>query len=195
MGKQSSSAVRIGRQACLRVALEPVSSFADKTPQGIWLSENYETIVNARLSGFAWNFASEMEQAAQLDDEAHYMAWANVYARPVQALSISAVLTDYGRPLKWKLLTDRMEIQNVGEEVIWIQYQTRVEESSWHPLFTEAMVKELASGLSRSVKRDSKSAYEIMEFAMADYADGKHICSAEHSPQKIRVGRLRSLNR
>jgi hypothetical protein len=145
----------------------------DSSPLGVTLQQVYAPTVATVMREFGWDLARNT-QPLVLTGNAAPFPWAFEYTYPancLQALQVTpSAVTDPNNPLpvNWSVGNDMVGNQQV--KVIFanladamLVYNNGPVESTWDPLFTEAVVRLLASKLAMGVAGRADTSGSLLE--------------------------------
>lgn len=186
MPSEAISDVKLAQRACTRAGMEPISSFSDGTAEAIVLNDNYDAVVDDALASFPWPFALK-EVALDEVAETPPQGYDTVYQLPAEALQVQEVLIN-GTPHSWEIIGDKVVVAASGDANG--RYTYRVDESKWHPVFSEYIVMKLAAMLASGVAHDGNRAQYFENQALRYYRRARFVNAAGRTPRRLVASRL-----
>jgi len=147
----------------------------DASPAGVALAQVYAPTVAAVLRQFGWDLARNT-QALVLTGNAAPFPWAYEFTYPANCLEVLQIaptsVSDPNDPLpvNWSIGND--VVSGTQVKVIFANlatgnliYNNGPQESTWDPLFTEAVVRLLASKLAMAIAGKSDTSAALLQSA------------------------------
>jgi len=149
----------------------------DQSPAGVALQQLYAPTVATVMRQFGWDMARNTQPLVATGNVAPF-PWGHEYTYPANCLEVLQVLppsvTDPNNPLpaNWSVGND--VVSGAQVKVIFsnlaaalVVYNNGPAENTWDPLFTEAVVRMLASKLSMAIGGRSDTAQALLQSGSA----------------------------
>jgi hypothetical protein len=140
----------------------PLQTFDDATHAGTAVKQTYARVINALLANYPWSFAKTLAPLTLLattpqSDGRLINGWRYAYQLPADRLGapLRAIVDPRcpDDPLKlYAIANDRLFADRAP---LWVQYQARVDPSSWPAYFVDAAVACLAANLVMPISGNS----------------------------------------
>lgn len=146
----------------------------DSSPPGVACKYLYVPTVRAVGRRFGWDFARNNVALALSGNVAFPLGWAYEYLYPGNGVEIwqlmPAALADPNNPLPVNWAVGNTLVSSVQTKVIWSNqqaasalYNNAPNESTWDPLFREAVVRILSSALAMALEGRPDTAAAMLE--------------------------------
>jgi len=188
------SNIKVAKQACLEVGLEPVDTMTDSTVQGQVIAAHYDTVVGDALSQHYWRFGCA-QVVLNLLAAAPAGRWSYAFQIPNEVLSIRAVTVN-SYPIQFEVYDDKIYCEADGTIDVVLDGMFDVVESKWKPYFTRYIVLKLAAILASGVREDwemskLKETLADIQWRLAKNTDSKGRTASHLRPTRITNARLR----
>jgi hypothetical protein len=155
----SNVAIHIANSALYRLGENPITSFADGTPQAALCQELYPDVRDTLLSWQAWPFATVRQSLARLavtppsDYSYYYQLPIDPAVLRIIDIDLTSRQIDYQREVYVNPANpaDQKAVIATNVTSVTMRYVGRTVEGIWSPLFVAAMAVWLAASMAPSI--------------------------------------------
>lgn len=188
---ETAAAVALASQALVLLGEDPIAAFEETGTPGIVADSRYETTVRALLAGHPWHFARTFATLTRLTAEPETATgYTAAYQRPIDCLRVVCPWLNERAVTDWSLDATRILLDAGTSDTVELEYLARTDESRWSPVFTQALVYQLAAEFAVPVTGDPKLAGYWAAEAAKQLARARHANATERPTRPVQPGSL-----
>jgi hypothetical protein len=192
-----SDALRICSDALTLLGEEPLTSFDIGTTAAVVANQRYAPFVAMLLADHPWTFNRRL---ATLNRFAAAPAAASgypaAYALPADCYGVIVPYVDETEADEWDIIENQLLLDADADSVVSLRYHGLSDETTWAPLFREAVVYGLAAEWALSIRESAEMADRWAGEHMKALLKAKHKSGLSQPQRPIRaVGRLAGARR
>lgn len=186
-------------KACLAAGVNTITSFTDGSAEALFCKEWYELITLAELSVYKWRFATKtFDLSPNILADPPDTRYNVAYQIPNDVLSVDTLLVNDGgsaasnrsRIIDYDRFQDQIHTMDTQNDVVFLKYRFRADETLWNPYFRLLIVYRLATMLSFSIARREGVAGSLKGLADEHYRRAKTEDAQAQTNQKVNLRRL-----
>jgi hypothetical protein len=174
-------------RALVRVGGAPITAFDTSSAEAVAAGQDYEPMVQARLSSHRWRFATAQEDLVRLTDTPAGDQWEHAFQLPAGLLLLHGI-TRAGRPVEYDRYGDKV-FTNEDDGLV-ADYTFRADESRFPAYFATALMTELAHGFALNLARNRDLAATLAPMVNAEWQRARTADSQQQTTRRIRHSRL-----
>jgi hypothetical protein len=189
----TADALTLASAALLQLGEAPIDSFDGGTTPQVVAKRTYQRVVDAMLGGHPWVFNRKVLALARLSAApAAATGYSAAYQLPVLCFRIVRPFVDTLTVEDWGLTTGALLIDATVDQLVELEYHTRVDETLFSPQFTEALVLQLAAEMALPLTEDLNRADLLGKRAALELARARHTNATEKPAIRMATGRLQA---